>query len=369
MRLNDCNIPTIRIALSCKLEAYITGGQINFIDFSKTILSKDTIISFSGTYIYSISLEEFAMLGNLFFRKISKLEDLLILDENYVPNYDEYFQDCEKSFLNKLHYHKMIVWNNKIIFYKDLNKELKIHISNPTIRISQSSLGNTEFTDCPLGNFNFEYNNSKIVDCFISGGTIPENKISIIHPVHKEKITGLDEQRQKALFYNQLKKVFEAQGDIYNSTISQAKWAIHQEKYLKLKRKEENSITTKRFSLNKLKSLFNENSQDIYTLWLNKISNNHGESWLRALGWLFAFSFIFYILYLWSIGRCFTNSTIDFNLIGYFFEFLNPLHKFDFIPDTPRLGGLSTFLDFASKLFAAFFIYKFLSAFRKHGKK
>lgn len=387
----DCNIPEFHVSLTSKFEAYIAGGQINLIDFRKTTLSKDTVMSFSCTKIYAMLMEEFVMLGNLYFRQVERAkEPFKFMRSTKERPYSTDSRIHGIPQLQALFDIRNNVINNAGECYEDNCLKLKEIIRQPTIRVSQSSLGKTEFSDCQLNEFSFEYNNSKIIDCFISGGSFPGDKISniidslfprdslsnnnitIIDPVNGKIITGLEECKQKSSFYNQFKKIFEAQGDIYNATISQAKWAEHQRKYLRIVRINEKFFMTgtvfQKVKKN-IELIFDNISQDRISLWLNKISNNHGESWLRPLGWLLGSAFVFYILYLWSIGRCFTNNTFDYNLIGYFGEFLNPLHKYDFIPDTGKLGGLSSFIDFLSKLSTAFFLYKFLSAFRKHGKK
>lgn len=368
IKLIRCNIPELLIRASNKFEAYLIGGQINLVNFSDTIFNKDTIVAFTSIKIYSIIFERFAILGILFMRQIERLEHPFMRNET-LPTQKIENNSSNISFTDTAIRNKIMLFNENVAVDLDNKYIFNNKINKPTIRISQSSLGKTEFTDCPLADYKFQYNNSRIIDCFISGGTVPGNNIGIIDPISKEEIIGTEEHKQKASIYNQLKKIFEAQGDLYNATIFQCKWANHQEQYLKQVRKDKNSEAAKHPFFKKIKSYFNENSQDIYILWLNKISNNHGESWLRPLCWLLGSAFIFYIIYLWSIGRIFSGSNFNCYLFGYYFEFLNPLHKDDFIKYSSEASGCTVFINFTSKLFTAFFLYKFLAAFRKYGKK
>ena len=237
--------------------------------------------------------------------------------------------------------------------------------SRPIIKISQSSLGKTEFTDCPLADYRFEFSNSKITECFVSGGSIPTDNVHIINA----ESNSLKEHEQKASFFNQFKKIFEAQGDIYHATQFQAKWAEEQRKELGLRKKEEYKRVGKMKLWLRVKIFFNSTSNDIFTLWLNKISNLHGESWARALAFLFVSAIFFYLLYLLTICRLFNGNSIDWNLFGYFFQYFNPAHDIRFIDENLKINGWTVFVDYLGRLFVAYGIYQFIAAFRKHTKK
>lgn len=347
--VSNCNIPKFRISPNCLIEAYISGGQINEADFRNTTLSKESLISFSKTFIYSLQMEEFSMLGNLYFRQISKAKK-----EFEWTDIDEFIKilESKEPIPSKTIDQLKQQHDKRETEYKKNCELLKKFVKEPTIRISQSSLGKTEFTDCPLGEFRFEFNNSKIIECFVSGGSIPTENVHIIGV----EPNTLKENEQKASFFNQFKKMFEAQGDIYRATQFQAKWAEEQRKLLELIHKGE-------------KGWFNTTFSDLWILKLNKWSNLHGESWPRAFGWIMGLGLAFYLLYLFSIGRLVTTNEFDFNLIGYYFEFLNPTHKFNFINEGNIVSGWTVFIDVAWRIIVAYLIYQFIAAFRKHSKK
>lgn len=348
--LKDCQIPQLRIGPNCKIEVYVAGGHINRVYFRSTNLSSESLVSFTGTSIYSLLIDEFSMLGYLYFRHITKAhkefewinpEELIKIFERIVsPTYSKISEQIVKQNIKRKEN------------YKNFCEVLKLFVKEPTIQISQSSLGKTEFTDCPLGEFRFEFNNSKIIDCFVSGGSIPTKNVHIIGVEPKT----LKEYEQKASFFNQFKKIFEAQGDIYHATQFQAKWADEQMKLLELIHNGE-------------KGWFNTTFSDLWILKLNKWSNLHGESWPRAFGWIMVLGLAFYLLYLFSIGRLVTANEFDFNLIGYYFEFLNPAHKFNFINEGNIASGWTVIIDLVWRIIAAYLIYQFIAAFRKHTKK
>lgn len=118
-----------------------------------------------------------------------------------------------------------------------------------------------------------------------------------------------------------------------------------------------------------LKKINSISSWDKFILWINSTSNNHGLSIDRPLYYLFSFSICFYLLYLSSIGRLFNSNTIDLNLIGYYFSFIDLTHRNDFLVGKDEFNGWPLAIDFINKLFVGFFIYQFIAAFRKYGKR
>ena len=61
---------------------------------------------------------------------------------------------------------------------------------------------------------------------------------------------------------------------------------------------------------------------------------------------------------------------MDGDFAGYYFTFLDPTHKIDFLKDKGvTLSGWSSLVDFLGRIVVGYGIYQFISAFRKHGKK
>lgn len=353
--LDECYIPRFDISMGAKLEAYISGGQVNSITFSKSSLSNNSLISFSGCKIYSLIFEEFSVLGRLFFRKIQFAEqpfewwdeDEKSLKEKYSSIGDILFQGIKRSYLRNLN--------------EFLNK-----FPHPTIRIAHSSLGSTEFTNSPLGAFRFEFNNSKIKNCFISGGTEPSENIVIIDDDGKPLEKNAKETHvQKVSIYNQFKKIFEAQGDTYRAAQFQAKWAEYQKIVLEQAFKEEkNSCNIWKI----IKHLKNDKAQDISIFWFNQKSNKHGEDWLQAVKFLLLVSVPTYLLFLFLAGHLYFGGDFDSSFIGYYFDFLNPVRKSNFI-DGMHVPWCAKVVDFFARILIAYGIYQFIAAFRKHGRK
>jgi len=104
-------------------------------------------------------------------------------------------------------------------------------------------------------------------------------------------------------------------------------------------------------------------------LWINKVSNNHGLSIGRPFGWFLLFSIGSYILYLWTLNRMFNCNPIDYTLIGYYFSFIDLTHRTDFLVDKTQFTSFSLMLDYLNKVFTGFFIFQFIAAFRKYGKR
>ncbi len=354
--LKNCNIPSFRLELASKLEVCIIDGQINLLNLSSTIINQNTIITIEGTIINVINMEKLTILGNLYFRRIEKAKSLI----------EWYHSNTEESDFLEL---------NKLLKkrYMDFSKKLNNAFNYPTIRISQSSLGKTEFSDCPLNDFEFQFNNSNISNCFITGGTIPDD-VKIVNAKGEIIETGAEMYNQKASFYNQLKRIFEAGGDIYRATQFQAKWAKQQEKYLwrKIVDNIKNIWQLNGWFLAILKILIipiKVIAQDMFVFIFNKLSNNHGESWLKALGFTITTAILFYILYLWSIGRCFNGNEFDKTLVNGFFDFINPVNKTDLIERNYETTFWTPLWLLLGKIFVGVGTYKFLSAFRKHSKR
>lgn len=119
-------------------------------------------------------------------------------------------------------------------------------------------------------------------------------------------------------------------------------------------------------SLRKVSSL---PKSDKFILCLNSISNNHGLSIKRPIIGLLTFSIFFYISYLFSIDRIFKSTEFDWSLVGHYFSFLDLTHRKDFLISKSEYSFWTLLLDFSNKIIVGFFIFQFISAFRKYVKK
>jgi len=360
---NSSKINKFSLSGNNKFDIFISGGKINSLILRECILGLETSISISDTEIFYLQMVKFAVIGNLYLRNVKHLAEPV--------EFEKVGKEAGKK--------KIGVKKN------DAKKE--IEKKKPTFVLFHSSLGKTEFSNCELEGFILKYSNSDLLDTFIVGGSLPTSDIRVIKTVEEDsapatkegaeqfdpdsdfvEIDENDPQNpyQKASIFNQLKKVLERGGDTYRSSLLQSEWADNQLKHLGLirKKKWENIVWCRRG-----KKYIDQTSQDIYSFWMNKKSNNHDENWGISLGWILVFSLIFYIIFLSVDGRLWTSEDIDWGLIGYYFEFLNPLHNTNFLDDKIKPGGGIIAIDVVAKLFMGFLIYKFLRAFRKYGKK
>ncbi len=197
-----------------------------------------------------------------------------------------------------------------------------------TVSFYRTKFGKTTFTSC---NFPTDYTSFE--------------KFKTLENVHyPEKISDNYYKSQYEIFL-QLKILLEASGNFYESQKLQA------------------------ISNDALKKIKQISIWDKAILWVNSKSNNHGLSIKLPLLYFFLSSIALYILYLLSLGRMFNGNEIDTSLVGYYFSFIDLTHRTDFLVNKEEfnLGSLS--LDFVNKIISGFFIYQFISSFRKYGKK
>lgn len=103
-------------------------------------------------------------------------------------------------------------------------------------------------------------------------------------------------------------------------------------------------------------------------LTLNWSSNLFGVSWFAGLLFIVTFGGLFYLLSITSLSsHIFTISPSEWQLseAKYFFEFLNPTHKIDYIQEGNLNGNFYAF-DFIGRIFVGYGIYQFIQAFRKY---
>lgn len=109
---------------------------------------------------------------------------------------------------------------------------------------------------------------------------------------------------------------------------------------------------------------------DKLILRVNSKSNNHGLSIWLPFKWFVISTIVLYVLYLLSLHRIFNTNPVDYSLVGYYFSFVDPTHRIDFLEkDAEKYNVFSLVIDFLNKVICGFLIYQFIAAFRKYGKK
>lgn len=115
--------------------------------------------------------------------------------------------------------------------------------------------------------------------------------------------------------------------------------------------------------------------QNRFILFLGRISNSHGESWTRGVGFTLIVGFIFFYLSILNTEKYFfTLNPAQFSwsafseCFNYYFEFLLPTHKFDYMNNL-KPEYLFKLWDFTGRIFVSFGIYQTVVAFRKYHTK
>ena len=121
----------------------------------------------------------------------------------------------------------------------------------------------------------------------------------------------------------------------------------------------------------------NGNKAERFILYLNKISNNHGVSWLRAILFTLITAAVFFSIFVLLLEKPYysyewrgLDEFISLHAITfrYFVDFINPTHKMTFM-DQYSPNGWSFIFDFIGRVFVGYGIYQTLSSFRKYGFK
>lgn len=191
----------------------------------------------------------------------------------------------------------------------------------------------------------FIFAHSKINEIFISGPKLP--KITTVE--------GEDTILQQRIAYNQIKKIYENRGD----SITPLKYFRDE---MELYREQKNMDVEK-------KSL-----SEKFQLTFNKYTNSHGTNWINPLFLTLSFSILFYIIYCLLLFGIDFNSEFNYNLIPYYFEFLNPTHKVNFLKEfdiktNSIKDNFALFFDFLNRILVPLLAYQLIQAFRMYGKK
>lgn len=216
--------------------------------------------------------------------------------------------------------------------------------------MQSSDLGKINFIDADFSDFKLSFYSTKLNEIFLAGSKMPKT-VEAINTGLKIK----EMKHQERIAYSQLKKLHEQQGDLLASN---EYFAGEMNAYYE-------SIGWRDDFWEKL------------PLFLNRVSSNHGQSWIRALMSTILVTGLFYMLFLISLGIFPADPFREQNLrhfiaaASYFFDFVNPLHKLDtFAP--LKTGNeypvFARFLDGVARIFIAYFVYQLIQAFRKHGR-
>lgn len=115
------------------------------------------------------------------------------------------------------------------------------------------------------------------------------------------------------------------------------------------------------------------NQGDKVILFFNRWSNNYGSDFRNGIWFTFSLGFVFYLITLlftfelWS--RWDVCADIDTEVIGYFIggfiNFLNPIHKMDYLLELKPIYGIAYIFDFVGRITVGYGVYQTIQAFRK----
>jgi hypothetical protein len=300
------------------------------------------------------------------------------------------------------------------IIFTDIHKI--DHEQNGTLEFINSDLGKTIFMNCKFKEFGVIFMSTKMNEIFLAGTDFPS-----IADENYRTISGIWDYEQKNLCYTQLKKVYDLRGDSMNSTrfheAELSTWSKNLEILVKEQEKigstlqEKKNLTISNLEQEKLlysqyKKLYEGRGDTVKALefygkeldtqreivrksngqfweklqlFFNRYSNNFGQSWELSLAWIFFFGIIFYFSYCLSLGfKIGAGSDEDkkmfYTLASYFFEFINPIRKGEFIKledkeNFVKITNIARFIDFVARVIFAYLIYQMVQAFRKYSKK
>lgn len=236
-----------------------------------------------------------------------------------------------------------VFYNIKPYRHEHEDKKLEIHTSNLD-KVTFDNFSFDDFTTISLYRNKFGQSTS-FISCNFPDTYKGFEKFKTIENIHYPERKDDNYYKIRYETFLQIKKVLENSGNYYESQKLQA---VSNE------------------ALRKIEKL---PYWDRFILRLNNISNTHGLSITKPFKWIIGTSVCLYVIYLWSLGRMFTCNDIDWNLFGYYFSFLDITHRTDFLVTKTEINGLSLFVDYLNKVLIGFFIYQFIAAFRKYGRK
>jgi len=109
---------------------------------------------------------------------------------------------------------------------------------------------------------------------------------------------------------------------------------------------------------------FFKNLSNLFILLFNFVSNGFGLWWIGGLIFLFTSTTICFKYYLANVYTC-----EDISYWKYYFDFINPTHKSDFIKiEHIYITDKASIIDFFGRIISSLGIYQTIQAFRKYGK-
>jgi hypothetical protein len=421
--ITDCQVHSLNCGGMISGVFSIKDTYLNSVDFSEVNILSNSYFLFTRCKMFRMQFMSCNVIGAFILKELKPLnwpvrKDFDAILKRFGAN--RYSNQIIDSSLNGKLKIRTNFWAKELDKFHD-----RLIKSTPkaTFAIINSSLGKSEFIQCSIRGFQFRYYNGRILECFITGSEMPFAEQIVVHNGLMEISKSEKEYYgQRLLYFNQLKRLFETLGDSVSAGSNHALAMFEQHRLLDYERRE--AINRDPIPLKRLGSYFSyriyrdtwtsrgrthffyylyykqlfqdilqsknilakrfKNRCDILAFFLNRISNGHGENWLRAGFFVFCNTVFFYLAYnaasmtngeLGSPFDCQNWSFLKDGLLSAWinkkqiFELLNPVHRYDFMgPKFITNFGTASF-DFLSRITISYGIYQFVVAFRRHGKR
>lgn len=361
------------------IDDLLTILNINLIDF---VFPKDKTSYFSGFKINSLNFIDFYNYGNISFSNLN--DGLPIIGNLQIRNSDLGkmlfmncdFTGCEMDFVSSK-ISEIFLAGTSMPSSTKINSSVEpkgIDFENKRLALTQlkkvfdnrgDSLNSTKFHKAELEVWENELHRQEDEE----KGAIINNhnwlkkiKLKIFNWISIKLFPeycnlSIQDLEHKKLIYSQYKKMYESRGDAVKAIEYQGK-----------------ELDVHRTILFKVGGQYWERFQ----LSLNKYSNNFGQSWQWAVCWIIGLGIFIYIFYCRSLG--FTlgsgkpNEIETFKtLFSYFFEFINPIRKGEFIKldgdNYYPISNSARVIDFIWRIVITYLGYQLIQAFRKYSKK
>ena len=251
----------------------------------------------------------------------------------------------ENTEINNLYVHNFSS-QSETLFYNissySTESKFEIHQSN----MDNSWFDNIDFNGYKiLSFFRSRFAKASFTSCNFPKDSLSFEKFKTLENIHYSDKKPQNYYKDQYETFLQLRKSLEATGNYFEAQKLSA------------------------ISKDSLRKVSNLPKSDKLILCLNSISNNHGLSIKRPIIWLLSFSVFLYISYLFSIDRVFKYTEFDWSLVGHYFSFLDITHRKDFLIAKTEYTFWTLLIDFLNKIIVGFFIFQFISAFRKYVKK
>ncbi len=311
---------------NCFISKIKDGTQLMFSSFDEKVSQDNT------SYISNLSIRcEFDFTGELLFH-------VLKIDTISLSGYNKgriNFQTVSTGNINCQHFVNLGFMN-----VSSLKTELpgRLYLYN-------SNLGK-----CEIFNVDFSFFDSPIIIDSSIQDIVPTN-VTWCNEIQANIIKDNSSPLHLRESYRQLKNIMIKNND-----------KIEELKYYNLEMEAYHS------HLKKAKGNFGEK----FIIRTNKISNNHGLSWLTAFYWIIGLSLFFFNLNKFLLGYNSFNINLFWKDAANWLQSINPVRKFADVYTDNSIGwksNLALFLDVFSRIVYSYLLFQFISAFRKYVKK